>query len=64
MANKDVKIVSGILILFAGFFVLIQSNKETLSILAGLMISAIGAYLILSNLKWVKWIIELLKKIG
>jgi len=48
---KDIKIVGGILLLFAGFFVLAQANKEIISILAGLMISGVGAYLILSNLK-------------
>lgn len=48
---KDQKIIGGILLLFAGFFVLAKYNNDNLILLAGLGISAIGAYLILSNLK-------------
>ena len=48
---KDKKIIFGIIFLFAGFFVLAESKSELLAILAGLMISAIGLYFILSNIK-------------
>ncbi|MBI2628719.1 hypothetical protein HYW74_01395 [Candidatus Pacearchaeota archaeon] len=50
MVKKDAKIAGGILLLFAGFFVIAQSNKEMLSLLIGLGISAIGVYLILSSI--------------
>jgi hypothetical protein len=48
---KDQKIIGGILLLFTGFFILAKWNNDTSILLAGLGISAIGAYLILSNLK-------------
>ena len=47
---SDKKIVGGILVLFAGIYVLTQANKELLSILAGLAISGIGVYLVLSGI--------------
>ena len=46
---KDEKIIGGILISFAGFYVLAQNFSGNL--LAGLAILAIGFYLILSSLK-------------
>jgi len=45
----DTKIISGILILFAGFYVLLQTSDN--SRLFGLAIMAFGLYLILSKLK-------------
>jgi len=46
---KDEKIIGGILMSFAGFYVLAQNFSGNL--LIGLAILAIGAYLILSSLK-------------
>ena len=46
---KDGKIIAGILLLFAGFYVLAQNSQGGL--LAGLAISAVGLYMILSSLK-------------
>jgi len=47
--GKDVKIITGIFALFIGFYILIQVVSSERFI--GLAISAIGLYLILSNLK-------------
>ena len=46
---KDKKIIGGILLLFAGFYVLVQTADSTR--FAGLAIMAIGLYLILSSVQ-------------
>lgn len=48
MGNEG-KIIAGIFLLFAGFFVLIQVSDNTK--LIGLPILGVGLYFILSNLK-------------
>lgn len=45
---KEKKIISGILFLFVGFFILTQSIQGSFFI--GLAVSAIGLFLILSSL--------------
>ena len=47
--SRDTKIIVGILFLFGGFYALAQ--KVSGSVIAGLLLSAIGLYLILSELK-------------
>ena len=47
--SNNIKIIGGILFLFSGFYVLIQTIDNTRFFGLGLM--AIGLYLILSNFK-------------
>lgn len=47
--GNDLKIIGGILLLFSGFYVLIQTIDNTRFV--GLALMAIGLYLILSKLK-------------
>tara|TARA_Y100000310_G_scaffold243038_1_gene247400 strand:- start:2000 stop:2152 length:153 start_codon:yes stop_codon:yes gene_type:complete len=44
------KIVGGTFILFSGFFVIAQNMSETISLIAGLAISALGVWIILSGI--------------
>ncbi len=50
MVKKDAKVAGGTLLLFAGFFVLAQYSQKIESLIAGMMISALGVYLILSSI--------------
>ena len=49
MGKDDGKIIGGIFLLFAGFYVLLQT--ASLDKFFGLIIMAIGLYLILSSIK-------------
>ena len=48
MAKKDIKIMGGVFILIAGFYVLAQDIQ--FSLVGGLILAGVGLYLILSSL--------------
>jgi len=47
--GNEVKLVGGVLLLFSGFYVLIRGGDY--GVFAGLLLGAVGLWLILSNFK-------------